>query len=512
MSAHTASPLAWPICFGIETELGITVADEPDLDVVEESIRLVRAAAQHGLPQLWDYATEDPHVDARGFRVKELRQDVDEAHYFSQDAQREYSFQEIKSDLVLRNGARLYNDHAHPEYSTPECATLKEMVAHDKAGERILEECARIIAEQTGRAVRLYKNNTDFRGHSYGCHDNYLVPRRIPWERLVMGMTPFLVTRQIFAGAGKVGWECEDSALPGGYQISQRADFFTELVSIDTMNRRPLINSRDEPHADLEQWRRFHVILGDANLSEFATWLKIGTTALMLEALARDDLPETLQLADPLRAHRSISRDAAFKWPVETEAGKRLSAVDLQGQLADWVEPRVDKAHAEKHALFTAWRQTLEVLGREPLAAADRLDWAAKYVLLDRFREAEGLPWSAPWLQSLDLEYHLLDREHGLYFALEQSGRMHRILTEEDILHAVNQPPASTRAYLRGKCVQKFSRSLRAAHWDHLALEVHGQSHRLDLGRVFGDEEVGRLRKLIDNAGTAEDFVAAAKL
>ncbi|MCE0496849.1 MAG: proteasome accessory factor PafA2 family protein, partial [Methylacidiphilales bacterium] len=276
---HTHPP-PWSICFGLETELGITVMEDPEADVVEESIALVRSAAQHGVANLWDYATEDPHRDARGFRVQELTQDTDEANYYSQDARRELTFQEIKSDLVLRNGARLYNDHAHPEYSTPECGTLVDLISQDKAGERLLEECARQVTRRGSRTVKLYKNNTDFRGHSYGCHDNYLIPRVIPWDRLVLAMTPFLVTRQLYAGAGKVGWEGENTPGTGGFQISQRADFFSELVSIDTMNRRPLINTRDEPHADPQRFRRFHVIVGDSNLSQFATWLKIGTTAL----------------------------------------------------------------------------------------------------------------------------------------------------------------------------------------------------------------------------------------
>ena len=305
---HTTPP-PWPICFGLETELGITVMEDPEADVVEESIALVRSAAQHGVANLWDYATEDPHRDARGFRVQELMQDTDESNYYSQDSARELTFQEIKSDLVLRNGARFYNDHAHPEYSTPECATLLDLIAQDKAGERLLEECARQVTRRGSRTVKLYKNNTDFRGHSYGCHDNYLIPRIIPWERLVHAMTPFLVSRQLYAGAGKVGWECENNGGTGGFQISQRADFFTELVSIDTMNRRPLINTRDEPHADPTRFRRFHVIIGDSNLSQFATWLKIGTTALMLESLEHEGAPDWWALADPLEAHRTISRD-----------------------------------------------------------------------------------------------------------------------------------------------------------------------------------------------------------
>ena len=257
--------------FGLETEYGITLSGAESVDVVAESIELVRRYTDHGALMKWDYDLEDPHLDARGFRARELLQDTDESAYYEIDKRRPLSFEEIKSDLVLSNGARFYNDHAHPEYSTPECTTLHEIVAQDKAGERILAECARRRNQKLppGCEVRLYKNNTDFAGHSYGCHDNYLMIRDIAWDRVVAGILPFLVTRQIFAGAGKMGVEAESGQSdPGVYQISQRADFFSVVVSIDTMNRRPLINTRDEPHVDASRYRRFHVILGDSNMSQ----------------------------------------------------------------------------------------------------------------------------------------------------------------------------------------------------------------------------------------------------
>src|ERR1700741_394514 len=225
--------------FGLETEYGITVNGAESVDVVAESIELVRRYTDHGAHMKWDYQLEDPHLGARGLRAKALMQDTDESAYYEIDKNRPLSFEEIKSDLVLSNGARFYNDHAHPEYSTPECTTLQQIVSQDKAGERILAECARRRNQKlpSGFEVRFYKNNTDFAGHSYGCHDNYLKIRDIPWDRIVAGVLPFLVTRQIFAGAGKMGVEAEGAASqPGTYQISQRADFFSVLVSIDTMN------------------------------------------------------------------------------------------------------------------------------------------------------------------------------------------------------------------------------------------------------------------------------------
>lgn len=502
----------WPITFGLETEVGISVVENPEADVVEESIQLVRCAAQMGSPHLWDYASEDPHQDARGFRARELRQDTDESNFFDQDRQRHYTFAEIKSDFVLRNGARFYNDHTHPEYSTPECATLRDLVAQDKAGERLLEECARLASAQSRRTVRLYKNNTDFAGHSYGCHENYLLSRATPWPRLVEGMTPFLVTRQIYTGAGKVGWESEDKALHGGFQISQRADFFSELIGIDTMNRRPLINTRDEPHADRNLYRRFHVIVGDSNLSEFATWLKVGVTALMLEALQNDPLPSQFQLADPVQTHQAISRDTTMQWPVPLRNGRAADAVTLQFALADWVELHVSLQHPEKRAVHQAWKETLHSLQHDPLSLRSKLDWAAKFSLLSEFRTQENLSWEDPWLQSLDLEYHLLDRTQGLYYGLESNLQIERILDDEDITLATQEPPAQSRAYVRGKCVQKFAHELHTVQWDYLTFQLLDQTYRLDLGQAFPGNYLQRLILAVDQSATAQEFVRALDL
>src|SRR5713101_3011413 len=302
--------------FGLETEYGITVNGAETVDVVAESIELVRRYTDHGAHMKWDYELED----------------TDESAYYEIDKNRPLSFEEIKSDLVLSNGARFYNDHAHPEYSTPECTTIRQIVTQDKAGERILAECARRrnLKLPSGQQVRLYKNNTDFFGHSYGCHDNYLMQRDVPWDRIVSSILPFLITRQIFAGAGKMGVEGESSSSqPGVYQISSRADFFSVVVSIDTMNRRPLINTRDEPHVDASRYRRFHVILGDSNMSEWATALKIGTTALLLDLIERGQAPQ-LEIAQPVDANKLISRDQTYDWIIELKDGRKISAIEVQ--------------------------------------------------------------------------------------------------------------------------------------------------------------------------------------
>ena len=370
--------------FGLETEYGITINGAESVDVVAESIELVRSYTEQGALMKWDYRLEDPHRDARGFRAAELLQDTDESAYFEIDRNRPLSFAEIKSDLVLANGARFYNDHAHPEYSTPECTTLRQLVAHEKAGERILAECARRRNEKLpdGQELRLYKNNTDFSGHSYGCHDNYLIRRDVPWNQIVRGMLPFLVTRQIFAGAGKLGLE-EESApgQPGVYQISQRADFFSVLVSIDTMNRRPLINTRDEPHADPSKYRRFHVIIGDSNMSEWATALKVGTTALVLELIERGEAPE-IELAQPIAALKSISRDQNYDWIIELRDGRKISAIDVQ-RLYLRAAQNAKLGDGEEGAwLLREWEQVLNDLERDVSLVRDRVDWVAKKNLL----------------------------------------------------------------------------------------------------------------------------------
>src|SRR6202140_128358 len=318
--------------FGLETEYGITVNGAETVDVVAESIELVRRYTERGALMKWDYELEDPHLDARGFRAKQLLQDADESAYYEIDKNRLLSFEEIKSDLVLSNGARFYNDHAHPEYSTPECTTLRQLVAHEKACERVRGEGPRRrnLKLPANQEVRLYKNNTDFVGHSYGCHDNYLMRRDVPWDRLVAGVLPFLITRQIFAGAGKMGIEAESAAgQPGVFQISQRADFFSVLVSIDTMNKRPLVNTRDEPHADVNRYRRFHVIIGDSNMSEWATALKIGTTAMVLDLIERGKAPR-IEIAQPVEATKAISRDQNYHWTIELSDGHKISAIDVQ--------------------------------------------------------------------------------------------------------------------------------------------------------------------------------------
>lgn len=468
--------------FGIETEYGITVDGVDSLDVVRESIEIVRSYTEHGALMKWDYELEDPHQDARGFRAAELLQDTDEASYFEMDRDRPLSFEEIKSDLVLSNGARFYNDHAHPEYSTPECTSLIDLIAQDLAGERILAECARRrnLRLPPGCTARLYKNNTDFIGHSYGCHDNYLMRRDVPWEQIVRAIVPFLVTRQIFAGAGKLGVEGEDAAEQSGvYQIAQRSDFFSVLCSIDTMNRRPLVNTRDEPHADAEMYRRFHVIIGDANMSQMATALKVGTTAAVLSLIEQGRAP-LIELADPIQATKSISRDQSYRWLVPLADGRLLPAIEIQRLYLAAARSAfvADGGNEEAKWLLDEWELVLHDLETDHQRCLDRVDWVAKKFLLSTFQEAEGLSWSDPWLQSIDLEYHNVSLEDGLFYELSRTGQMRRLVSEDQVRHAIFHPPEDTRAFFRGRAVARFNQQISSIQWDEIAFGVDGQRSR----------------------------------
>jgi Pup amidohydrolase len=497
--------------FGLETEYGITLGGAETVDVVTESIELVRRYTENGALMKWDYELEDPHLDARGFRARELLQDTDESAYYEIDKRRPLSFEEIKSDLVLSNGARFYNDHAHPEYSTPECTTLQQIVAQDKAGERILAECARRRNQKlpSGFEVRLYKNNTDFAGHSYGCHDNYLMKRDVAWDRIVAGMLPFLITRQIFGGAGKMGIEAESAqSEPGIYQISQRADFFSVVVSIDTMNRRPLINTRDEPHVDASRYRRFHVILGDSNMSEWATAMKIGTTALMLDLIERGEAPE-LEIAQPVDANKSISRDQTYDWIIELKDGRKISAIDVQRIYLRAASKLDNSANENRQWILREWENVLNDLERDVMSTRDRIDWAAKKFLLDALQEDEKLSWSDPWLQSIDLEYHNLDLDQGLYYELLRKGLMRRVTNEEEIKAAIFNPPETTRAFFRGRAVARFNDEISSIQWDEIVFTNQDNSFRVALPEAAMNARLDALNHAARNGKDFSEFLSA---
>ena len=394
--------MAIPKVFGIETEYGITAAGSPDFNPVLASSMLISTYAGSLRRIRWDYEQESPLRDARGFEPVPAREGSDEDLGLA--------------NVILPNGSRYYVDHAHPEYSTPECITPRDLVVHDKAGERILERSLAEVARElpTGPRLSIYKNNSDGKGNSYGTHENYLVDRATPFGDIVRDLTPFFVTRQVFSGAGKVGVEAWEEPGQTTYQLTQRADFFETEVGLETTLKRPIINTRDEPHADPEKYRRLHVIIGDANMCEVATFLKIGTTAIVLKMIEDRFLPD-LSIQNPVAALHAVSRDITCTVTVPMSDGRHLSAVQLQWEYFEHAKKYVEREDdtPENQEVLTRWEGVLSALETEPLTLHRELDWVAKYRLLAAYRERDGLEWNDPKLQAIDLQYHDVRRERA---------------------------------------------------------------------------------------------------
>jgi proteasome accessory factor A len=385
------------------------------------------------------------------------------------------------SNVFLENGARLYLDvGSHPEYATPECDSLSDLIAHDKAGERILEglvESAeeRLIDEGIRGDVYVFKNNTDSAGNSYGCHENYLVGRQDDFQRTIDTLIPFFVTRQIFAGAGKILHTAQGTV----YSIAQRAEHIWEGSSSATTRSRPIINTRDEPHADAELYRRLHVIAGDSNMSEYMTFAKVGTTAALLQMLEDDVVLRDMTLENPIRAIREIARDRTCRQPVRLANGRELSALDMQWEYLDRTlryartrgfPPEIDRA-------IGMWEHLLTGLEKDPMTLTREVDWVAKLQLLDRYSARHDLPLSSPKMSLVDLAYHDVNRQRGLYYILERRGLMDRVVTDSQIAAAMTTPPATTRARLRGDFIKaaKLKKRDFTVDWVHLKLNDQAQ-------------------------------------
>ena len=469
---------------GLETEYGIIREDLENSDPVEESMKLLQACERKSVFCKWAYSQENSHLDMRGFRVTSLAQDEEEDAFCAEDRKRSYSYLDMKCDRVLTNGARFYNDHTHPEYSTPECNSVLSLVAHDVAGERIVAECVAIRnRELGGNSLQVFKNNTDYSGHSYGTHDNYLIPRETPFEDVVNGLAPFLVTRQLYAGAGKVGSENADDFQ--GLQLAQRSDFIETLLSIETMTKRPLINTRDEPHAVSSRYRRLHLILGDANMSAYATALKVGSTVLVLNLIASGEKLADLELADPVADVLRVSLDRTTA--LQRKTGGTITALEIQEAYVEAAEKAFAGKNREWDWILAEWKRTLDELRHSPEKLSDRIDWAIKEKLFTEFMQSEGIGWEDPWLKSLDLEYHNLDPERGLYLGLQQEGAVHSLLNEKEIARAMESPPDGTRAKIRGQAVAQDAENIKSIHWTGVEF---ASGELLDLTGVICPEEV----------------------
>ncbi len=385
------------------------------------------------------------------------------------------------SNVFLENGSRLYLDvGSHPEYATPECDSLTDLIAHDKAGERILEGLVESAEERlTEEGIRgdiyLFKNNTDSAGNSYGCHENYLVGRQDDFQRTIDTLIPFLVSRQIYAGAGKV------LQTPRGtvYSTSQRAEHIWEGSSSATTRSRPIINTRDEPHADAERYRRLHVIAGDSNMSEYVTYAKVGTTAAVLQMLEDDVVFRDMTLENPIRAIREIGHDTSCRRTVRLANGRELSALDMQWEYLERTmryartkgfPPEVDRA-------VGMWEHLLTGLEKDPMTLSREVDWVAKLQLLERYGAKHDLSMSSPKMSLVDLAYHDVNRERGLYYILERRGLVDRVVTDDQIARAMTTPPVTTRARLRGDFIKAAKARNRdfTVDWVHLKLNDQAQ-------------------------------------
>src|SRR3954464_4340037 len=491
---------------GTELEYGISVPGQPGANPTTLSSQVVNAWAVAEAPTprrpRWDFEEESPLRDARGFDLSPAQalhhNDLDEDTGMA--------------NVILTNGARLYVDHAHPEYSTPEVTNPRDIVLWDKAGEQVMAEAARRAARVPGtQPIQLYKNNTDGKGASYGAHENYLMDRKTPFIEIIRGLIPFFVTRQVFAGAGRVGIGVEGRTQ--GFQLSSRADFFEVEVGLETTLKRPIINTRDEPHADADKYRRLHVTSGDANLSETATYLKMGTTALVLAMIEEKVFTGELGIADPVSELKAVSHDPSLKHLMRLRDGRRLTALDLQWAYYERAKAFVDERYGadvddQTADVLTRWEDALDKLGRDPMLCSDTLDWGAKMRLLEGYRERESLGWSSPKLQLVDLQYADVRPEKGLYHRLVARGSMKTLLDEEATWQAMYEPPEDTRAYFRGRCLAQYASEVVAASWDSVIFDVGRES----LVRVPMMEPERGTKKhvgaLFDKCESAKDLLA----
>lgn len=448
---------------GTETEYGILAPKRPDLHPALLSAAVVDAHA--GPATLARPDPDDPFP-------------IEDAH-----------------NRFLGNGARLYVDHAHPEYSTPEVTSPRAALLADLAGDAIVARAAASASDRLGTPVRVFKNNTDGKGASYGYHENYLFSRATPWERIVEGFLAFLVTRLVFTGAGRVG--IGQASEAAGFQLSQRADFFEAITGLETTIRRPLVNTRDEPHADARRWRRLHVIAGDANRSETATLLKLGTASAVAAAIDAGALRPPM-LADPLGAVRTVSRDLTCRTPLKLTDGRRLTAVQIQREY----QAQVEDAGFGDPETMALWSRTLDRLADDPLGCLE-LDWVAKLTLMENFRVRDGYGWNHPKLAQLDLAWADLDDRASPYAALVRVGRMPRLTTDAEVERAITYPPDDTRAHLRGRLVAERTSEILGIDWSWVLLRTPSWRRRLRL-----DDPLAHTASDIGRAGGLNAVIA----
>lgn len=457
---------------GVETEYGLTVPGHPTMNAMITSSQIVNAyayllATPGATKPRWDYDVESPLRDARGYDMS--RAEADPSQLTDEDLG--------LANVILPNGARLYVDHAHPEYSTPEVTNPRDAVLWDRAGVAIMNAAASAAAQSPGgHSILLYKNNTDNKGASYGCHENYLMRRATPFSDVVRHLIPFFITRQVFTGSGRLG--IGQDGREARYQLSQRADFFEVEVGLETTLKRPIINTRDEPHADPEKYRRLHVIVGDANLSDTATYLKLGTTAIVL-SMIEDGFLDSFDVMPlhPVGEMHRVSHDIGLTHRMELADGRLMSAIDIQRAFLDqawrYCDSRWGSQYDEQTKdVLNKWGATIDALAEDPALVATTVDWVAKLGLLRGYIQRDGLDWADPRLALIDLQYSDIRPHKGLAAKLEERGRLERMFSDADVELARSNPPEDTRAYFRGECMRRYADQVAAASWDSVVFDL----------------------------------------
>lgn len=493
---------------GAETEYGVFAPSKPSANptvlsafVVNTYDTLFKQDLEAQLASVWEYGSETPLTDARGFDMPREQahktqlthesrvltsediaaEALSEAGHFAE----RIDWDAVTMNSILPNGARLYVDHAHPEYSSPETTNPRDCVLWDAAGDHIAARTVATIEKVTAsgqssmQAVNLYKNNTDGKGQSYGSHENYLLPRTVDFDYLAQVLLPFFATRQIMVGAGRVG--LGTAGETAGFQISQRADFFERTVGLETTVRRPMVNTRDEPHARNDKYRRLHVISGDANLAHYSNLLKFGTMSLVLN-LAEAGTAPVLKLADPVAAMHTVSHDLTLSAQLPLAGGGSITALEIQHEYLETARQTELHPDTATREILDLWENTLNALEQDPLSLADKLDWVAKYALMSQY-VAKGISWSDPKLAAIDLQYSDVRPHKGLYHKLVKLGRLKTLFSEEEIAQAAENPPRDTRAYLRGKLITTWPDEVVGANWDTLSVRnpLSVDLHRLNM-------------------------------
>tara|TARA_B100000965_G_scaffold322682_1_gene284243 strand:- start:8738 stop:10258 length:1521 start_codon:yes stop_codon:yes gene_type:complete len=503
--------MAIPKICGIETEYAIIQPKLGEQNPIHASSVLVNAYAKQaelsskgGVAYTveWDFNDETPGNDARGLAPIGSLPPLVETHLVN---------------AVLENGARFYVDHAHPEISTPECINALQVVKYDRSGERIIELAMSVANEALPpeEEIVVYKDNSDGKGNSYGCHENYLVDRLTPFGEIICHATTHFITRQIFTGSGKIGVEAtgvDSNSIE--YQITQRADFFEEEVGLETTLKRPIINTRDEPHADATKYRRLHVICGDANMSETATFLKVGSTSILLAMVEDSFLTKRIIFDNPVRCIKEVSHDPSLKQQLILNDGSSITALEVQWEIFNAASSYVSKGGGEfaggevANEIINTWERVLTGLESNPESLRTEIDWIAKRLLIESFADRHNLSIFDPRVRLLALQYH--DVREGK--RISEIIGLKKLITNNEVNNGIDNPPQETRAYFRGVCLQKWPESIVSANWDSLVFRL--EDDHLKRVPILDPSEgsLEKVRSLLERVTSPNELIAELEL